>query len=393
MEVYYNALAFFRELRAIGARKHGFSEVRDSVDSIMEHHQKLLNAREYAIAYRLMNYCRDLNGSADGDPIKLNFTPDEVAYICSHLNLFPSSIHPFISEDADLNRILVDCALRTGCHHDGDHRDSRHWAKVSERLGVLQDENSLMHIVNEMHESLYARMLGDCIVATSKLKTLSPENQGCLANVLIEQFKRIENGNFNFHEDHMAPIINTAHKFLSPEVFKTVIDHTPLSKIQKQDYFYKIAIVFAVDFDKDKLIYHALKAYEPGNLKDYSKDSVSIITFAFMKHPEEMYQGLRKKLLNTTTKGNAEKLVGDYATLVKYMLLVQVKKPYGIEIKISDDVLEKAISLIIETTHTHSIKGVEGILGKYCGLKPEQYISLDAYRPYRREALEKDLNL
>ncbi len=393
MEVYYNALTFFRELRAIGTRRHGFSEVRDSVDSIMDHHQKLLNAREYAIAYRLMNYCRDLNGSVDGDPIKLNFTPDEVAHIGSHLNLFPSSIHPFISEDAELNKILVECALRTGCHDDGDHRDSRHWAKVSERLGVLQDANSLMLIISEMHESLYAKMLGDCIVATSKLKNLSPEHQDGLAHVLIEQFKHFEKGRFNFHEDLIADIINTAHKFLSPDVFKDVIDHTPLSKIQKQDYFYKIAYIFAVDIDKDKLIYHALKAFEPGNLKDYSKDSVSIITFAFMTHPEEMYQGLRRKLLSTTLKSNAEKLVSDYATLVKYMMFIPAKKPYGVEIKISNDVLEKAISLVIETTYTHSIKGVDGILGKYCGLKPEQYISLDAYRPYRREALEKDLSL
>lgn len=392
-ELYYKALEVFRQLQGAGESKHDFEEVRLSVDLIMNLHQQLLVEREYSSAYKLMNYCRDLVNSNDGATKKLKFSPQEITYIASHFNLFPTSIRPFISEDAELNLLLVESALRTGCHDDGDNRDSRPWAKVAERLGVLQDTDALMLVISEMHESIYSQILSECLIALGKLESLNEHYQNRLATVLIEQFERFEKDQLTLRDEFLPEILDIAKKLLPAEDFQRVIQNTPLSKIQKQDYIFKLAYVHQAHFDRERLISHALKSFDRGHLKDYSKDALSIIALAFIEQPELMHIGLKSRQAEGMPHPRAEALTANYASIVKYLLYIGKKKPHGVDIQPTANVLEMAISLVIETSHAHQIKGLEGLLEKFCGLSKEQYINLDAYRPYRRAALEKDMSL
>lgn len=392
-ELYYKALEIFRQLQGVGESKHKFEDVRLSVDLIMNVHQQLLTEREYNSAYKLMNSCRDLVNSNDSATKNLKFSPQEITYIASHFNLFPTSIRPFISEDAELNLLLVESALRTGCHDDGDNRDSRPWAKVAERLGVLHDTDALMLIISEMHNSLYSQMLSECLIALAKLNRIDTNHQHRLATVLREQFERFEMDSLTLRDEFIPQILDIAKQLLSDDDFQHVIRYTPLSKIQKQDYIFKLAYVHQAKFDKERLIEHALKAFDRGHLKDYSKDALSIITLSFIEQPELMYDSLKSRQTENMHHLRAETLLSNYASIVKYLLHISKKNPHGVDIQPTAHVLEMAISLVIEISHTHNIKGLEGLLEKFCGLSKEQYMGLDAYRPYRRSALEKDMNI
>jgi hypothetical protein len=392
-EIRYKAFEVMRQLQRVGQIKHSTEEVRLHVDLIMNLHQQLMTSREYSAANKVMNYCRDLNNARDGEIIKLNFTSEEITYIASCLNLYPNSIRPFISEDADINLLLIQSALRTGAHDEGDYRDSKPWGKIAERLAVLQDTDTLMYLLCEMHESIYSEVFGECLGALAKITTLSEVHQQQLSVILTEQFKRYEEDRLVLKEDYLPVILDTAKRLLSTVDFQHVVDKTPLSKIQKQEYVFKLAYVHQAKFDPDRLVAYALNAFDRGNLKDHSKDALSLITLALIEHPERMAEGFKARHSRELIKSQAETLVGNFATVVKYLQHISKKNPHGIAVEPSPEVMSLAISMVIATAHAHGIKGLEGTLEKYCGLEKDQYISLDAYRPYRRASLEKDMNL
>lgn len=397
IDIYREANQSVRELSSLLYKKHTHAQVVEAVRKYTDLEQALDNARQFKMVNKVRNYaCNllDLEQNNSHRSKKHTITKEDAILIFSNINAYPFNIGSLLDHDSEFNQLLVSSAIKTGVHDDGDHRDAKAWAFVANKLARLGDEDTWMMIIEEMDKAVYSAMLSPCLTTIDSLTTISKKNSALIKDVIEKQIKIMnENRSLAIEPSAIPFILDGSFKLLGKDVTQSIVNDIDLLKIKKKNYAYKLLNEYGIALREESLksSFESILSKNPTDMAESGAMAIAAITLS--EHTEWAISLMDESVENINNLNRASYSINTIKEILKHLNKNNNTEVYGAIINYPKSLIESVTSVLIKAYTLHKVTGMRQSLEKYCGLTLDQYFELDAYRPYRRERLEKDMAL